>query len=115
MNVMAFATHDQYSLAEMVARRLEREERIERHPYDVPANFHFDLCEWCDGEQHPALFDWQWDRIGAVTDGHARSCGGWDCARKVLSFAQAEAYPEGVSLEHAVLAEAVQFVRPVAA
>jgi hypothetical protein len=107
MNVMMFATHDVYSLAELVARRLEREDHTERESYTVEPDHPFTPCKYCHGDQGDALLLWEWDRHDATSDGYDESCADWDCARAVLGFALLDTDPEGIRVGYPVAADPV--------
>jgi hypothetical protein len=92
-----------FAVVEAIARRLEREDMIERKSYAVEADFHFDPCPYCDGRQAPAALNWMWDRHDATVDGSAECCPKWACVRAVLSEAEQDSDPEGITVEYPVL------------
>lgn len=96
-------TQHYFAVIEAIARRLEREDRVERKSYVVESDFHFDPCKYCEGRQAPAVLGWMWDRHDSTTDGLAESCAGWSCAHAVLSEAEQDSEPEGITVEHPVL------------
>lgn len=92
-----------FAVVEAIARRLEREDMVERRSYAVEADFHFDPCLFCEGHQSPAVLNWHWDRHDATVDGSAECCPKWGCVRAVLSEAEQDSEPEGITVEHPVL------------
>lgn len=92
-----------FAVIEAIARRLEREDLVERKSYPVEPGHYFDPCQYCEGRQAPAALNWHWDRHDSTTDGSAESCAGWTCAHAVLSEAEQDSEPEGITVEHPVL------------
>jgi hypothetical protein len=96
-------TQHYFAVVEAIARRLEREELIERKSYVVEVDYHFDPCRYCEGHQSPAVLGWWWDRHDATTDGAAECCPKWGCVRAVLGEAEQDSDPEGITVEYPVL------------
>jgi|SRR5882757_8383741 len=99
--------HLALDLAQLVARHLQRDEHVNRESYEVSVRHDFAPCDYCAGEQRPAILGWWWNRPGATTDGSAETCADWDCVRAVLSEALEDSKPEGITVEHPVLAAPV--------
>jgi hypothetical protein len=92
-----------FDLAHLVAEHLHRDEHIAREWYPVEPHHSFDECKYCQFEPAPAVLLWHWDRHDATTDGSADSCANWGCAVAVLSEAQEESTPEGITVEYPIL------------
>lgn len=92
-----------FALIEAIARRLEREELVERHAYEVEPDCGFDPCGYCDERQGPAVLDWSWARHDSHSDGGAQTCAKWACIRAALSEAEQDAEPENIVVEYPVL------------
>lgn len=92
-----------YDSAADIAHRLEREELVERHSYEVSPDCKFPACKYCEGLQDDAVLSWSWYRADATTDGCADSCINLECCRAVLSEAEQDADPENIVVEHPVI------------
>lgn len=103
-----------FDLAHLVAEHLHREEHVERESYEVDARHEFALCDYCEDDQHPAVLGWWWNRPGATTDGSAETCASHDCVQAVLAEALQDSQPEGITVEHPVLAAPVHEARRAA-
>ena|ERR1700756_4440483 len=101
MNLILADGHS-YGDAEATARRLEREELIERCAYEATPGGDFPACEYCDGIQGEAVLSWCWRRWDSTSNGGANCCCRWECCRAVLSEAELDADPEDILVEHPI-------------
>lgn len=86
-----------YDEAEAMARRLEREDLIERASYEPLPSHHFALCPYCPGIQLDAMLSWNWGT------GSAESCSTLECAHAALDEALDDgADPENIKLTHPI-------------
>jgi hypothetical protein len=85
------------------AHRLEREQLIERHEYEVSPGHKFPACGYCEGVQGEAVLSWTWERWDSTSNGCADCCCSSACCKAVLSEAEQDTDPENILVEHPVV------------
>lgn len=93
-----------YASADIVARRLAREELIKTAPYLVEPGHEFASCLYCAEPQGPAVFVWSWRRWSGRSVVVRASCTDWSCVRAVLELAELDGPPDGITCEYPVCA-----------
>jgi hypothetical protein len=93
-----------YASADIVARRLAREELIKTAPYLVEPGHEFGSCLYCAEPQGPAVFVWSWRRWSGRSVVVRASCTDWSCVRAVLELAELDGPPGGITCEYPVCA-----------
>jgi len=93
-----------YATAEVVARRLAREELIETVPYLVEPGHKFGSCSYCAEHGGSAVFAWSWRRWSGRKVVVRDSCTNWSCVGAVLEQAELDCPADGITCEYPVRA-----------